>query len=108
MAALFGQGRGQSAPVPLITPEPTPVDVFLDPVVQLAAVCPICALAALRPEAALAALSPALAVFNPALNPRAALLALIYGRQQAAIAQLAQRGGRLALRTAAAVVRPQR
>lgn len=56
------------------TPEPTPVDVFSDPIVQLAAICPICALAALKPEAALAALSPTLALFNPAINPRAALL----------------------------------
>lgn len=53
---------------------PTPVDVLLDPVVQLAAICPICALAALRPEAALAALAPSLVLFNPALNPEAALL----------------------------------
>lgn len=53
---------------------PTPVDVFTDPVVQLAAVCPLCALAALKPEAALAALSPALAPFNPAISPNAALL----------------------------------
>jgi len=105
MATLREQGRGQSAPVPYITPEPTPVDVFLDPVVQLAALCPICALAALRPEAALAALSPALALFNPAINPRAALLLFIYSRQQAAAAQLAQRGGRLAMRAAGALAR---
>lgn len=108
MAYLVEQRRGQSAPVPLITPEPTPVDVFLDPVVQLAALCPICALAALRPEAALAALSPALAVFNPALNPRAALLAFIYSRQQAGIAQLTERSGRLAARAAATLARSRR
>lgn len=53
---------------------PTPADVFFDPIVQLAALCPICALAALRPEAAIAALAPALVLFNPALNPEAALL----------------------------------
>lgn len=55
--------------------ESTPQDVFTDPIVQLAALCPLCALAALSPEAALAALSPALWPFNPALNPAAALLA---------------------------------
>lgn len=48
--------------------------VFSDPIVQLAALCPLCALAALSPSAALAALSPALRLFNPALNPNAALL----------------------------------
>ncbi len=53
----------------------TPTDVFLDPVVQLAALCPVCALAALRPEAALAALAPGLVLFNPAINPAAALAA---------------------------------
>jgi|GEM_PF-4588345 len=50
--------------------------VLEDPIVQLAAVCPLCALAALSPEAALSALSPVLRVFNPALNPAAALLHL--------------------------------
>lgn len=55
--------------------ESTPQDVFTDPIVQLAALCPLCALAALSPEAALAALSPTLRRFNPALNPAAALLA---------------------------------
>lgn len=58
---------------------PTPVDVLVDPVVQLAAICPVCALAALRPEAALAALAPGLVLFNPALNPQAALLTLAGG-----------------------------
>lgn len=57
----------------------TPEDVFFDPVVQLAALCPICALAALRPEAALAALAPGLVLFNPALNPAAALAAFAVG-----------------------------
>ncbi|HYG59277.1 MAG TPA: hypothetical protein VD902_14540 [Symbiobacteriaceae bacterium] len=52
-----------------------PRQVFDDPVVQLAALCPICALAALSPAAALSALSPTLGLFNPAINPRAALLA---------------------------------
>lgn len=55
--------------------ESTPRGVFTDPIVQLAALCPLCALAALSPEAALAALSPALRLFNPAINPQAALLA---------------------------------
>ena len=57
----------------------TPADVFFDPVVQLAALCPICALAALRPEAALAALAPGLVLFNPAINPAAALAAFAAG-----------------------------
>lgn len=56
-------------------PKSTAQDVFTDPIVQLAALCPICALAALSPQAALAALSPTLRTFNPAINPRAALLA---------------------------------
>jgi hypothetical protein len=59
--------------------EPTPRDVFDDPIVQLAAICPLCALAALKPEAALAALSPILRTFNPATNPNAALLAFALG-----------------------------
>lgn len=50
--------------------------VFTDPIAQLAALCPLCALAALDPVAALAALSPVLRIFNPAINPYAALLAL--------------------------------
>ncbi len=50
-------------------------EVLLDPIVQLAALCPLCALAAIDPVAALAALSPTLRIFNPAINPRAALLA---------------------------------
>ena len=57
----------------------TPADVFFDPVVQLAALCPICALAALRPEAALAALAPGLVLFNPAINPAAAVAAFAVG-----------------------------
>jgi hypothetical protein len=52
-------------------------EVFEDPIVQLAALCPICALAALSPTAALSALSPTLRRFNPALNPRAALLVFL-------------------------------
>lgn len=59
---------------------PTPVEVYEDPVVQLAALCPICALAALSPAAALAALSPGLALFNPAINPRATVLAFFMPR----------------------------
>lgn len=78
------------------TPEPTPLDVFLDPVVQLAALCPICALAALRPEAALAALAPGLGIFNPAINPRAAVLAFSLTQRRTS---LVQRGGQLALRS---------
>lgn len=55
--------------------------VFEDPIVQLAALCPLCALAALSPAAALSALSPVLRHFNPATNPFAALLA--FSRDQA-------------------------
>ena len=55
----------------------TPADVFFDPVVQLAALCPISALAALRPEAAIAALAPGLVLFNPAINPVAAVVAFV-------------------------------
>jgi hypothetical protein len=62
------------------------LDVFTDPVVQLAALCPICALAALKPEAALAAISPILALFNPAINPSAALLSFSL-RQNAKMSQ---------------------
>ncbi len=60
-------------------------EVFEDPVVQLAAICPICALSALSPEAALAALSPVLGIFNPALNPQAALLSFAMSNPQAVI-----------------------
>lgn len=59
---------------------PTAVEVFEDQVVQLAALCPICALAVFSPVAAIAALSPGLAVFNPAINPRATLLAFVMPR----------------------------
>lgn len=60
--------------------EPVTYEVFEDPVVQLAALCPICALAALSPAAALAALTPTLRVFNPAINPNAAMLAFVTPR----------------------------
>lgn len=86
--------RGTTAPSGVDLP--LPVDVFLDPVVQLAALCPICALAALKPEAALSALSPNLAVFNPALNPRAALLNFALSFQ----VQRFDRQARLGLRAA--------
>lgn len=56
--------------------------VWEDPVVQLAAICPLCALAALSPTAALAAISPVLRVFNPAVNPSAALLAFVLSNPQ--------------------------
>lgn len=65
---------------------PVTRDVFEDPIVQLAAICPFCALAALSPAAALAALSPALRLFNPAVNPNAALLAFsLSGGAQAGV-----------------------
>jgi len=57
--------------------EPVTQEVFEDPIVQLAAICPICALAALSPAAALAALTPTLRIFNPAINPNAAILAFV-------------------------------
>ncbi|MDF2627135.1 MAG: hypothetical protein K0R39_966 [Symbiobacteriaceae bacterium] len=60
-------------------------DVFTDPIVQLAALCPLCALAALSPAAALSALSPVLRIFNPAINPAAALLSFTAGTAQATI-----------------------
>ena len=69
--------------------EPVTQEVFTDPIVQLAALCPICALSALSPEAALAALSPVLTIFNPALNPQAALLAFSLSNPQARFAQAA-------------------
>lgn len=75
--------------------EATPREVFDDPVVQLAAICPICALAALNPAAALAALTPVLRIFNPATNINAAMLSFLVGmvQQQPAVnppVQLAQ------------------
>lgn len=48
--------------------------VFSNPVAQLSAFSPFAALAALSPISALTALSPALNIFNPAVNPRAAIL----------------------------------
>lgn len=69
--------------------------VFDDPIVQLAAICPICALSALDPAAALSALSPVLAIFNPAINPRAALLAFVLGGPGGIQAQV---GARVATR----------
>lgn len=81
--------------------QPTPVAVFTDPVVQLAALCPLCALAAVKPEAALAALSPTLAIFNPALNPNAALLSF----SLSLTAELSRRGGRLVQKGAQTVQR---
>ncbi|HWI53089.1 MAG TPA: hypothetical protein VNT01_13195 [Symbiobacteriaceae bacterium] len=62
-----------------------PQQVFEDPVVQLAALCPFCALAALSPVAALAALSPVLRLFNPAINPAAALLSFAMSNPQSSI-----------------------
>jgi len=49
--------------------------LFKNPVAQLGALSPFAALAASNPVAALAALSPSLNIFNPAVNPNAALLA---------------------------------
>jgi len=52
----------------------SPEAVFAKPAVQLAAFNPYLSLAAISPSSALAAKSPTLALFNPAINPRAALL----------------------------------
>lgn len=49
-------------------------NVFVNPIAQLSALSPFAALAALSPTAALTAVSPALQIFNPAVNPAAALL----------------------------------
>lgn len=72
--------------------------VFQDPVVQLAALCPICALAALSPAAALAALSPVLQLFNPAVTPHAALVAFAGSNPRVTISFLA--GIRVGIRLA--------
>jgi dolichol kinase len=66
-------------------PTSTTHAVFDDPIVQLAALCPICALSALSPAAALAVLSPVLRLFNPAINPAAALLSFQMGGGAAGI-----------------------
>lgn len=77
--------------------------VFADPVVQLAALCPICALAALSPTAALAALSPTLLAFNPAVSPQAALAAFVGSNPRGTISYLT--GVRVGMRTAELKVR---
>lgn len=52
-----------------------PSAIFNNPIAQLGGVNPFAALAAAVPSAALAASSPVLnSIFNPALNPQAALL----------------------------------
>jgi len=66
-----------------------PDQVFFNPAVQLAPFTPLGSLAAFSPAAALAAKSPTLAIFNPAINPRAALLAF----NPAAAPTLALTGG---------------
>lgn len=63
--------------------------VFFNPAVQLAPLFPLGSLAAFNPAAALAAKSPTLAIFNPAINPRAAFLAF----NPAAAPTLALTGG---------------
>lgn len=65
--------------------EPVTEQVFTDPIVQLAALCPLCALAALSPAAALSAVSPVLRVYNPAINPVAALLSFALSNPHAAV-----------------------
>jgi hypothetical protein len=52
-----------------------PGNVFTNPLTQLGAISPLAGLAAANPVAALASKSPALNIFNPAVNPNAALLA---------------------------------
>lgn len=53
----------------------TPASVFANPAAQLAPFNPYLSLAATNPFAALSAVSPTLNIFNPAINPNAALLA---------------------------------
>lgn len=53
----------------------TPAAIFGSPFAQLGGLNPFLALAAINPVASLAAKSPTLNIFNPALNPSAALLA---------------------------------
>lgn len=53
----------------------TPAAIFGSPLAQLGGLNPFLGLAAINPVASLAALSPVLNIFNPALNPNAALLA---------------------------------
>ena len=57
-----------------ISPLSAPGQIFANPLTQLGGVSPFAALAASNPTAALAALSPTLNIFNPAINPNAALL----------------------------------
>jgi len=64
--------------------------VFQDPIVMLAALCPLCALAALSPAAALSALSPVLRLFNPAINPAATLLSFAMSSPQSSITAYVQ------------------
>ncbi|MFZ5827733.1 MAG: hypothetical protein ACOY94_25800 [Bacillota bacterium] len=52
----------------------SPTAIFNNPAVQLGALNPALGLAAFSPTSALAAKSPALNIFNPAVNPQAALL----------------------------------
>lgn len=52
-----------------------PGAIFASPLAQLGALSPFGALAAANPVGALASLSPSLNIFNPAVNPNAALLA---------------------------------
>jgi len=59
----------------LFIPVSTPTAVFTDPAAQLAPFSGLASLAASNPTAALASLSPTLNIFNPAINPNAALLA---------------------------------
>lgn len=55
------------------------MQVFGNPVAQLAPFNPVAALAVKNPTAALSAKSPTLQIFNPAVNPAAALLAFAPG-----------------------------
>lgn len=50
------------------------LQAFTNPLAQLGALNPFAALAASNPFAALTSLSPTLNIFNPAINPNAALL----------------------------------
>lgn len=69
--------------------------LFKNPVAQLGALSPFAALAASNPVAALAALSPSLNIFNPAVNPNAALLA--FNPASANILALSAKAGKATL-----------
>lgn len=84
---LTGAGLAPTAGFPGAVPSvaPTfggksaPQQIFASPIDQLAPLNPVAALAATNPAAALSAKSPVLQLFNPAVNPNAALLSFAPG-----------------------------